>query len=132
VNKKKKKYPPLEVGQRLWLECFPTFTTRDPFLMEVEVVRVNKSSAYVVYVQDLEKEKESPLERRVDQRTRHVYNPYSAGYGYRVWESQKEYYAAIKRSQEKKELRDEAIKKVQTMTLNELRQFLNKTEEETV
>lgn len=120
---KKSKFTPLKVGQRVWIEMIPMFFKRESTLNEYEVVRVNKSSAYVVRVEDVSKE--SPLERRINQSNGKVYSGYSAGYDYRLWHSKEIFELAKEMLEEKLKLRQEAIAKVNQMTLNELREFLN-------
>ena len=115
------KNKPLEDGQKLWLQGISRYIEREDSLREVEVVKTNKTSAYIAYV---ERDKKSDLTYRVNQKTREVYAPYSVGYGYVLWES-KEQYEYYKSQQKKKaEYRKIAMEKVKNMTLNELEKFI--------
>lgn len=118
----KKKFEPLKVGDRIWLECISAFTQRESYIQEYEIVKVNKTSAYAAHVENLHKS--DPLTRRIEQRSRVVHNGYSAGYAYRFWSSKEAWEAHRAHMSRVKELRAQGVKKVKSMTLSELETFL--------
>ena len=117
------KRQPLKVGERIWIESMPMFYERPRKVEEYEVVEANTSSAYVVRVSDLESEKQ--YRQRIDQRTHKVINKVSIGYAYMIWPSKEAFENNVQRQAEEARLREEAMKKVKRMNLEQLRDFVS-------
>ena len=116
------KRQPLKVGERIWIESMPMFYERPRKVEEYEVVEANTNSAYVVRVSELNVEK--PYRQRIDQRTRKVINKVSIGYAHLIWSSKEAFENNAQRQAEEAKLREEAIKKVKAMNLEQLREFV--------
>ncbi|MEB2279699.1 hypothetical protein LAV73_06750 [Lysinibacillus xylanilyticus] len=120
---KAKKYQPLEVGQRVWIESIWYFyTNRDRSVSEYEIVEANRNSAYVVRVDNLGKDK--PYRNRIDQRTRKIKGSGSFGAGEAIWDSKEAFEADVKRVNDTEIAREKVIKKVNKMSLEQLQEFL--------
>lgn len=123
---KAKKHQPLEVRQRVWLEIRSYRLWRgggyDRSIFEVEVVRANRSSAYVVEVEDLNAEK--AYERKISQKT---LTGEAIGFGstYHVWFSKESFEASVQRGIDTAKARKEAHELVDKMNLTQLKEFLD-------
>lgn len=122
---KAKKHQPLEVGQRVWLEIRSYRLWRGSgyyrSVFEVEVVRANRSSAYVVEVEDLNAEK--AYERKISQKTL-TGEAFGFGSTYHVWFSKESFEASVQRGIDTANARKEAHELVDKMNLTQLKQFL--------
>jgi hypothetical protein len=112
----------LEMGHRVWLEIKPKYydsESRTPVLREYEVVRANKSSAYVVEAEEIHKEQ--PYEIKISQKT-------LTGKGvldhYKVWFSKELFLEDCAIKERTMEARKEALRRVQNMSLAELENLL--------
>lgn len=117
------RYEKLEVGQRIWIESIWYFyTNRDRSISEYEIVEANRNSAYAVRVDNLGKDK--PYRNRIDQRSRKIKGSSSFGVGEVIWESKEAFEADVKRVNDTEIAREKAIKKVNKMSLEQLRELL--------
>lgn len=119
------KKPKLEVGQRVWLELRSYRMWRgggyDRRIFEVEVVRANKSSAYVVDVEDLDTDK--VYERKISQKTL-TGDGGIFGTSYHIWFSEKAFEASVQREIDTANARKEAHELVDKMSLERLKQLI--------
>ncbi|MED4718274.1 hypothetical protein [Bacillus badius] len=120
--KKRKKLDLLQVGERVWIETTGFFYSGKRYIDEYEIVEANKSSAYAVRVEDLEKE--NPSRKRIEQGTRKVIARYSMGESYYFWETKEKFEQSVKRQAETISMRQKAIEKVKTMNFEQLKEFL--------
>ena len=119
---RKKKFPPLVTGQRVWIETRSMFMSRDPIISEHEIVRVNKTSAYAVDIDRVNDER--AFEARISQRNGAVENGIFVGYTHTLWLSLESYEAAKHRQAELRRMRELARNQVGAMSLDELYAFL--------
>lgn len=121
----KTKKPKLEVGQRVWLENRSYRIWRgggyDRSIFEVEVVKANRSSAYVVDVEDLNTEK--VYERKISQKTLSG-DGFGFGTSYHIWFSKEEFEASVQREIDTANARKEAHELVDKMSLERLNQLI--------
>ncbi|MFY0744801.1 hypothetical protein AB1K09_20240 [Solibacillus silvestris] len=126
---KTKKFEPLVVGQRVWIELLGGWgIERERKVTEYEVVETNSSSAYAVRVKQLEafreKGKNYPYSRtRIIQRTHAVANSI-LGYSEKLWLTEEDFERNVQYNKELKDLRSKAIDLVNKMTADELRKVL--------
>lgn len=122
---KTSKKPKLEVGQRVWLELRSYRMWRgggyDRRIFEVEVVRANKTSAYVVDVEDLDAEK--VYERKISQKTL-TGDGGIFGTTYHIWFNKKDYEASVQRKIDTANARKEAHDLVDKMSLERLQKLI--------
>ncbi|WGT40118.1 hypothetical protein QH639_04875 [Lysinibacillus sp. 1 U-2021] len=122
---KTSKKPKLEVGQRVWLELRSYRMWRgggyDRRIFEVEVVRANKTSAYLVDVEVLGAKK--VYERKVSQNTL-TGDGGIFGTSYHVWFSEKAFDASVQRESDTANARKEAHEIVNKMSLERLQKFI--------
>lgn len=120
---KTKKYQPLEVGQRVWIETVWYFySNRERSVSEYEIVEANRNSAYAVRLDNLDKEK--PYRERIDQRIREIKSSGSFGVNDIYWESKEAFEADFKRVKDTAIARQNALEKVKKMSLEQLQEFL--------
>lgn len=116
----------LEVGQRVWMELRSYRMWRgggyDRSLIEVEVVRSNGTSAYVVDVEDLNAD--NVYERKVSQKSLSG-DGGIFGMTYHIWFTKEAFEADVKRELDTKEARNKAHEKVKSMNLEQLQKFLD-------
>lgn len=117
-----KKNVPLSVGERVWISSEPRFYKGEATIHEYEVVESNTSSAYVVEVGDLAKEK--PSRMRIEQKSKRVVVSVSMGYAYRFWRTKESFEQQQARAEELVEMRKQAQVKLAAMNYNELKAFL--------
>lgn len=122
---------PLEVGQRVWIETMSMFfIDKEREVYEYEVVKANKTSAYVVYIGYLEKykndnKKHKNLKRRVVQRTHEVIgNGFREQYGF--WLTKEEFEENVKHENEFNTAKVEVMEIVDNLTLVELQEIQTK------
>ncbi|MCT6815332.1 MAG: hypothetical protein M3043_02880 [Lysinibacillus fusiformis] len=117
--------PKLEVGQRVWLELRSYRMWRgggyDRRIFEVEVVRANKTSAYVVDVEDLDAEK--VYERKISQKTL-TGDGGIFGTSYHIWFNEKDFEASVQREIDTANARKEAHDLVDKMSLERLQKLI--------
>jgi len=126
---KAKKYQPLEVGQRVWIEPVERFLRQDKrSISEHEIIEVNKTSAYAMRLELIEKHKDNLLEKkflaeRINQRSHEVK---SSGWGthYRLWLTKEGFEASVQHQKDLKIARKKAHELVSKMTLTQLQEFL--------
>lgn len=122
---KTSKKPKLEVGQRVWLELRSYRMWRgggyDRRIFEVEVVRANKTSAYVVDVEDLDAEK--LYERKISQKTL-TGDGGIFGTSYHIWFNEKGFEASVQRESDTAYARKEAHDLVDKMSLERLQKLI--------
>jgi len=122
---KKTKNPKLEVGQRVWLEYRSYRIWRgggyDRSISEVEVIRANRSSAYVVNVEDLNTE--NVYERKISQKTLSG-DGFGFGNSYHIWFSKEDFEASVQREIDTANARKEAHELVDKMSFERLQKFI--------
>ncbi|MGY3186476.1 beta barrel domain-containing protein [Lysinibacillus sp. TE18511] len=115
----------LEIGQRVWLEIRFYRMWRgggyDRRISEVEVVRANKTSAYVVDIEDLDAEK--VYERKIAQKTLSG-DGGTFGTTYHVWFSKEDFEASVQRKIDTANARNEAHELIDKMSLERLQKFI--------
>ncbi|WP_249645875.1 MULTISPECIES: hypothetical protein [unclassified Lysinibacillus] len=119
------KKPKLEVGQRVWLELRSYRMWRgggyDRRIFEVKVVRANKTSAYVVDVEDLDAEK--VYERKISQKTL-TGDGGIFGTSYHIWFNEEDFEASVQREIDTTNARKEAHDLVDKMSLERLQKLI--------
>lgn len=119
------KKPKLEVGQRVWLEIRFYRMWRgggyDRRISEVEVVRANSTSAYVVDIGDLEDEK--AYERRIVQKTLSG-DGGTFGTTYHVWFTKEAFEESVQRTIDTANARKEAHDLIDKMSLERLQKLI--------
>lgn len=125
----------LEVGQRVWIETTEMFfrnANGERDIHEFEVVEANKSSAYIVSVDGLEKyvgdpKKHAYSRRRVEQRT---FKVKGNGFGdrYNLWLTRDAFEFNCQYKEKLIAMRKKAHDIVDGMTLADLESFANKFE----
>ncbi|MET3505493.1 hypothetical protein [Halalkalibacter oceani] len=113
---------PLQVGQKVWLETVSKFwgdIDHEQKLEEMIVLEANKTSAYIWYYE------KSKVRYKVDQKTHQVQYGIPDGCSYRLWLSKEEYEKNVSYKKEMKEMLEQAHKKVNQMSLEELRILVN-------
>lgn len=94
-----------------------------PTLEKYQVVRSNKTSAYVIRVEELNDEIKREL--RVDQRTRKVKSGTGASIcEYLYWESEKSFYQNLERKEQTAKAREKALSIINELSLEELNEFI--------
>lgn len=132
---RKNKRNPLEVGQRLWLEeltWVQEHAERD--VREIEVVEVNKTSAYAVEVNNLEGYLKNPRQNkhlcyRINQRTHKVVETY--GFSYILWQTREAFDNHVTTSITRQKLRKQVIEHVNKMDVALLQEVLRTIENQT-
>jgi len=126
---KAKKFQPLEVGQRVWIEPIEMFLRQDKrSVSEHEIIEVNKTSAYAMRLDLIEQYKDSIHEKkhlaeRINQRTHKVK---SNGWGthYRLWLTKEAFEVSVQRQKDIKISRKKAHELVSKMSLEQLQEFI--------
>jgi len=113
----------LQVGQTVWLEKtsrygFDFRYVEEP--IEMVVVEANKTTAYIWHDETSEGRK-----YKVNQKTHQVRYAIPDGCSYRLWLSKEAYDCNMAYEQEMSELLEQACIKINDMSLEELRTFVN-------
>lgn len=124
---------PLQIGQRVWLETCSILSGKDRMAREYEVVKVNKSSAYVALVVQLEKALSEGKEfkgvtYRVDQKTHKVNSPF-AGYTEILWPTKNAFETDVKMRENLVRLRGKAHRLVDRMSATQLMKLVGEAHE---
>lgn len=122
---------PLEVGNRVWLEATDYFFRRNEErkIREYVVVDANKSSAYLIDIDRLEKYNEDPkrhayMKRRVEQRTHNVKGD-GLGTHFTLWMSEEDFQKNVIYNKTIKETRQQAHELIDKLPLSILKEFIN-------
>lgn len=123
---------PLQVGQRVWLETRSILTGSDRMAREYEVIRTNKSSAYLALVVQLELAQNEGCEfkgvtYRVIQKTHEVKSPFGAFYTEILWLTKKDFETDVKMREDLKRLKEKAHKLVDKMTAAQLMKLVGES-----
>lgn len=122
----------LELGQRIWLEIRSYFhgnfygdnEGEENIIFEYEVIKINKSSAYITEVCNLEKEKRTEL--RVQLSNLKVISIYNTGSSYTLWTDLEEFKTDKKRKKDTAELKKLLHDRINHMDLEELSELFKK------
>lgn len=122
----------LELGQRIWLEIRSYFhgnfygdnEGEENIIFEYEVIKINKSSAYITEVCNLEKEKRTEL--RVQLSNLKVISIYNTGISYTLWTDLEEFKTDKKRKKDTAELKKLLHDRINHMDLEELSELFKK------
>lgn len=120
----------LEVGQKIWIESrrynFSDGWSRQ--VKEAEIVEANRSSAYAVAVEDLDKEK--PYRHRIDQKTGKIVDSgILFGHYYVLWKSKDAYEKDVQYETDLHKFRYKVIEQVkECKSLDMLKEIFEKLE----
>lgn len=118
----------LILDQPVWIESSFMFFGGERAIHEHKIVEVNNSSAYAIALEDLEKYKEDPkrlsyCRKRIVQRTHEIKGD---GFGttYHLWLTPEAFERSVQYGIDKKAAFAAATKKLSTLNLSELKEFL--------
>lgn len=126
------KKEPLEEGMTVWIETISSFFRKkeERSIEEYQVVEVNKTSAYIVATEKLDKFNEDPkrhkyLKRRVNLRTHEVERDGFGG-SFALWLKAEAFEKNVAYNKEIAENRKQAHDIVNELPLSELKTFISK------